>query len=120
MLARDLGLNPSLVVLLDRHAGPEQWYRELIGKMGGQPPGGQELVSRPTLPVLRRLADDRDLSLVIRPDQALAGTSWESIPTVEFGFPQNHKHFVYPMPELGYAGAVALAQRVMDAAFKSH
>jgi len=120
MLAQELGLSPSLVVLMDRHAEPERWYRELLDKMGGSVPGELKLVCRPSLPGLRRLADDRKPHLLIRPDLDLSGTGWESIPTVETGFPQNHKHFVYPIPELGFAGAVALAQRVMDAAFRSH
>ena len=120
MLIQELGLHPSLVVLLDRHAEPESWFGELIERMGGTQPKGLELVGRPTLPGLRRLADGRSLGLVMRPDLDLSGTAWDSIPAVEYGFPSNRKHFVYPMPELGFAGAVALAQRVMDAASGSH
>lgn len=35
---------------------------------------------------------------------------------VELGYPSNAKHQVYPVPWMGYTGAVGLAQRVMDAA----
>jgi nitrogenase molybdenum-iron protein alpha/beta subunit len=112
LLARELDLIPAVVALTDRLADPEKRYRELTAT--------PELITRPTLPGLRELPERHAFHLAIRPDLSLAGTAWEELPTVEYGFPANRKHFVYPMPELGYAGAVALAQRIMDAASGAH
>jgi nitrogenase molybdenum-iron protein alpha/beta subunit len=105
-LAEELGLETVLVVLLDR---------SLDGR-----PGGKKIVRDPTLSDLRELAARTPFDLAIRPSLALEGTVWEAVPTVECGFPASRKHFIYPLPELGYTGAVAMAQRLMDAARAVH
>jgi hypothetical protein len=84
-------------------------------------PAGLRVVASPTVLSLRALVNAMvpgsagAVDLVLRPDLPVAGTSWAELPTVQIGFPANLKHFLYPMPEMGYNGASALAQRMMDA-----
>ncbi|NOZ01391.1 MAG: hypothetical protein GXP54_05820 [Deltaproteobacteria bacterium] len=47
--------------------------------------------------------------------QALAR---EGARVLELGYPSTSKHQIYPMPWMGYNGAVGLAQRLMDAMLK--
>ncbi len=105
-LADELGLQTVLVVLLDR-------------SLDGQPQG-TKIVRDPTLSRLRGLAAEIPFDLAIRPSLALENSAWENVPTVECGFPSHRKHFIYPLAELGYTGAVALAQRLMDAVRAVH
>jgi nitrogenase molybdenum-iron protein alpha/beta subunit len=119
-LVGELGLTPTLVVLLDRSLGGPEEFESLTRRMTAQMPADLRLVADPTLLELRQLAEAQAFDLVLRPDLGLAGTPWESFPTVETGFPSTRKHFVYPLPDLGYTGAVALAQRIVDAVWKTH
>ena len=105
-LASELGLDVVLTVTLDR---------SLKG-----PAAGAGVVGDPTLKRLRELAGEIEMDLAVRPSLALEGSAWDKVPAVECGFPASRKHFVYPLPELGYTGAVALAQRLMDAARSVH
>lgn len=119
LLAQELGLEIPLVVLLDRTLGGEPSLRAGLAAVGGGLDPSTRVVEAPTLLALRGLAGELGtpppFDLVVRPDLSLAETNWATLPTVETGFPAPHKHFVYPVPELGYNGAVALAQRLLDA-----
>ncbi len=126
-LAMDLRMNPVLVVLLDRSLGGEQAFERLLHHSGHRLPGTTRTICNPTLEQLRLLAGPAGVSIdrlpfdiAIRPDLGLAKTGWQDAPTVETGFPSSHKHFIFPLPEFGYTGAVALAQRLMDAAAGVH
>jgi len=120
LLSGELGLDLPLVVLLDRTLGGEAALRAQVAAAGGEVSPGTRVVETPTLMELRGLAGEIDdpppFDLVVRPDLSLADTAWAHVPTLETGFPAGHKHFVFPMPELGYNGTVALAQRLLDAA----
>ena len=127
LLAQELGLTCPLVALLDRSLGGEEGLRALLDQVGARIPVTTKVLVAPSLLELRDLggpleprAGAAPFDLVVRPDLGLAGTGWASIPTVEVGFPARRKHFVFPLPELGYAGAVALAGRLMDALFEAH
>lgn len=119
LLAQELGLELPLVVLLDRTLGGEASLRAGVATAGGEVASHTRVVDAPTLLELRDLAgepgDTSLFDLVVRPDLSLAETPWARLPTLEMGFPAPHKHFVFPLPELGYNGAVALAQRLLDA-----
>jgi len=119
LLAQELGLDLPLVVLLDRTLGGEAALRAQVAAAGGEVSPHTRVVEAPTLTELRALAPEPDavppFDLVVRPDLSLADTAWAHVPTLETGFPAGHKHFVFPLPELGYNGVVALAQRLMDA-----
>lgn len=122
LLCEELHLQVSLVALLDRTLGGEAAFRRLLALSGGALPPGAQLLENPSLLTLRSLGGHPDappsalpFQLALRPDLGLSSTGWARIPTVEIGFPATHKHFVYPMPELGYAGALALAGRMLDA-----
>ena len=41
------------------------------------------------------------------------------IRVIEMGFPCAEKHWLYPMPWMGYNGAVAIVQRLLDASMRS-
>jgi nitrogenase molybdenum-iron protein alpha/beta subunit len=118
LLAEELDMTLGLVVLLDKSLGGKQKFEKLLSSVGSKLAQDLEVVECPSLNQLRRLANHATFDLVVRPDLGLAQTSWENLPTVEYGFPSNHKHFIYPMPELGYAGAIASAQRLQDALLK--
>ncbi len=118
LLAQELGLEVSVVALLDRTLGGEVALRDQVDAAGGTLDPATRVVEAPTLLELRALAGQPGqpppFDLAVRPDLSLADTAWVDVPTLETGFPASHKHFVYPLPELGYNGAVALAQRLMD------
>lgn len=119
LLAQELGLEVPLVALLDRTLGGEASLRAQVAAAGGDLSPGTRVVEAPTLLDLRGLAgapgDAPPFDLVVRPDLSLDRTAWADLPTLETGFPAGHKHFVFPLPELGYNGTVALAQRLLDA-----
>lgn len=124
LLAQELSLEIPLVALLDRSLGGETSLRTHIAASEGALSPDTHVVEAPTLLELRGLAgapgDAPPFDLVVRPDLSLAGTPWADLPFLETGFPAPHKHFVFPLPELGYNGAVALAQRLLDAVGGSH
>jgi nitrogenase molybdenum-iron protein alpha/beta subunit len=127
LLAEELGLTVSLVALLDRSLGGEAALRAFVGDAGGTLPANARVEASPSLLALRALGGTLDpprgarpFDLAVRPDLGLSGTGWASLPTVETGFPARHKHFVYPLPELGYSGAVALSGRLRDAVGGGH
>ncbi|MFH2006090.1 MAG: nitrogenase component 1 [bacterium] len=115
LLAQELGLVPALIVLTDRTLGGAPALEAHVAAAGGELPSDAPVVVDPSLIELREFAEEHVFDLAVRPDLSLAGSGWERIPTVETGFPANHKHFVFPLPELGYGGTVALAQRLLDA-----
>ncbi len=119
LLAQELGMEVALLVLLDRSLGGRVELLAQLDAAGGELDPWTRVVESPSLRELRTLAGSSGekvaLDLVVRPDLSLAGTAWTTLPTVEIGFPSSHKHFVYPLPELGFTGALALAQRLMDA-----
>jgi len=119
LLARELGMDPVLIVLLDRSLGGRQEFERIVSEVADSPPRGTGIIVAPSLRELRQIegldASGRPFDMVIRPDLALSGTGWERVATLEYGFPSNHKHYIYPRPELGYAGTLALAERLMDA-----
>jgi nitrogenase molybdenum-iron protein alpha/beta subunit len=119
LLAQELGLDVPLVVLLDRTLGGEASLRAQVAAVGGEVSSGTRVVETPSLLELRGLAgadhDPPPFDLVVRPDLSLADTAWAPLPTLETGFPASHKHFVFPLPELGYNGTLALTQRLLDA-----
>ncbi len=119
-LALELGLEPSHIVLLDRSMGGPQTLAELIAKAGHEPPRNARVVWSPDEEGLRHLVDENPPDVVVRPGLDLSGSAWEHLPTVETGFPSRHKHFVSPTPILGFSGAVAQAQRIVDAVMKVH
>ena len=126
LLAEELGLNPTLVVLVDRSLGGRPALRALLTRAGAGAALAESVpvIENPTLRELRALAgppaQQRPFDVVVRPDLSLADTGWMDLPTVQTGFPSPHKHFIYPLPELGYTGAVALAQRLTDALGRVH
>jgi nitrogenase molybdenum-iron protein alpha/beta subunit len=121
-LGLELGLRPTLVALLDRSWGGEAAFDKLLGSAGHARPEGLVVLPSPSLRLLRACLDDLPLrpEIVVRPDLGLAGSPWEALPTVEAGFPAPHRHAIYPFPELGFAGAAAQAQRLLDAWLGCH
>ncbi|HOX44674.1 MAG TPA: nitrogenase component 1 [Myxococcota bacterium] len=121
-LGLELGLRPCLVALLDRSLGGETAFEHLLGSAGHARPPGLTVLQAPSLRRLRgsleALAEPPEL--VVRPDLSLRGSPWEALPSVETGYPAPHHHAIYPMPEFGYAGAVAQAQRLLDAWHRIH
>ncbi len=121
-LALELGLRPVLVLLLDRSLGGEAAFDKLLGSAGHRRPDGLVVGQPADLGAVRRALDAlEDLpEVVVRPDLALGDSPWAGLPTLEAGFPSRRKHCIFPLPELGYAGAVAQAQRLLDARMGVH
>ncbi|HOX45304.1 MAG TPA: nitrogenase component 1 [Myxococcota bacterium] len=116
-LALELGLCVGPVLLLDRSQGGEAAFDKLLGSAGHKRPEGLALGAPAELGALRAALDGAAVlpQLVVRPDLELGDSRWAGLPTVEAGIPARRKHYIYPLPELGYAGAVAQAQRLLDA-----
>lgn len=65
---------------------------------------------------LYRLRDREKVQLVVGSAVQQAALEREHLPIVELGYPSSTKHWLYPMPYIGYNGALALAQRFLDCA----
>ena len=64
--------------------------------------------------------DPNEHKIYIMPEIEMDKENRDLIKTVQLGFPSLRKHFVYTLPYMGFNGAAALAQRILDASVNIH
>lgn len=117
----EMGLEIPLVVLTDGDDGDEGRFRETSERLGAE-------WTRPPRVVVGASSDGGVRALALAdaegPVDLLVGSGIQTtfpMPTsrpravVQLGYPAVGKHALYPMPWMGFNGAVALAQRFLDA-----
>lgn len=117
----DLGMEVPFVALTDREDADDVRFREALERLApaGAPVPEVVLCGPSRNESLRRFLQ----AAARRPIPVAVGSAIQRLVlnrhltfVVELGFPATGRHALYPMPFLGFNGAVALAQRVLDAA----
>jgi nitrogenase molybdenum-iron protein beta chain len=116
----DMELVPAVVGLLDQ--GREEFFRQSLGRACPTEVPDFRLLASPSRREIRQT-----LAALPRTPDLLLGSSVEvtdladlGIPSLEVGFPSFARHGLFPMPTVGFNGALALAQRVLDALSRVH
>jgi nitrogenase molybdenum-iron protein alpha/beta subunit len=126
-LSLEMGLKPCLVGLRDWSLGGREAFEQGLAELGFEMPADMEIIERPSLYWISTECMARitrgELHVVIgstielrvlKECYAESAPRFRAVP-IETGFPSAHSHVVTPRPTLGFAGAVAWAQRVLDA-----
>lgn len=117
--------------------GPVEVQAELVAHYGRPAPEGVHWLTDPTPLELRALAEARaalldrrggvqrpesgELPALLRAELAIGTTldrdqlEGSGLPFVEFGYPSERYHTLYPAPWLGYSGALRMLERVLGA-----
>ena len=137
-LLSELGLKPVLVGLRDRSLGGKQAFLQTLRQDGVELPDRSEILEDPALrDVHERLVEsiveggvqcvfgssvelnlfsawtpDQVMRLVDRPEASAGGPGLFAL---EIGFPSTGYHLTHADPFMGFGGAVALAQRILQA-----
>ncbi|MBM4395563.1 MAG: hypothetical protein FJ087_07730 [Deltaproteobacteria bacterium] len=115
----DLGLEVPLACLTDGVQANPAAFHATLDRLGAPPAGRPAVLAAPSRDEARDalLAEAaRSPIPVIVGSAVQAGYGVPGAAVVQLGYPATGKHQVYPVPWMGSNGAVALAQRVMDAA----
>lgn len=129
----ELGVTTRLVCLTDGEEADPDAFRRAAERMGvrhagaaspGPGPGAApapEVLANPSrdgaLDALDRVRrGGGPVPLVVGSSVQQAALRAEGTPVVVLGYPATTRHFVHPVPWMGFAGAPALAQRFLDAA----
>jgi nitrogenase molybdenum-iron protein alpha/beta subunit len=100
-LLSDLGVTTTLLGLLDRTLGRDDL------------PPVPTILEDPSPHDL--VASWKPVDLILSPSLWLPEDIASDLAHVEIGFPSNRRHVLYGQPVTGFRGAVALAQRLLDA-----
>jgi len=126
-LMLEMGLKPRLVGLRDWSLGGREAFEEAMERLGVELPPDMEIIERPSLywlstECMERIKND-DFHVVIGSTMELRVIQEcfkEMAPNfratlIETGFPSAQSHVVTPRPSMGFSGAIAWAQRILDA-----
>lgn len=120
----ELGMQPCVVCLTDRTLGGRKKFDELLARYEVSLAGDAKIVHDPAPAQLRSVVEEAwkeaGLSLLIGSSNEIADLEHLPVPAVEVGFPSYRRHCLYPAPELGFAGAVNFAQRILGALGRVH
>lgn len=118
-LALDLDMEIGTVVLLDSSLGGRQEFLAALSRLtGGQVPDNITIYENPVWDEIRGLPElnsDQGTDIIISPSIEMNESTGRELRILELGSPSYNKHLIFQMPFLGYEGAVALAQRILDA-----
>ena len=128
----DLGAEVPLVCLTDGDAADAEAFNETLERLapdGYRPPRVLPGPSRnESLREFTKMNEREPIPVAIGSSvqsQLLGktrkqGRSRGRVRVLELGYPSTKKHCIYPVPWMGFNGAVGLAQRLMDAANSTH
>ena len=120
----ELDMSAPVVGLLDESLGGGAALEAALHRMGHALPAGTAVLPNPTarqvLEACERAGGPAGLDVALMPDLWLPPPLSDALPRVELGFPSNHKRALFALPEVGYNGVVALAQRLLDARYRVH
>ena len=112
------------VVLLDSSLGGREEFLAALSRLtGGDSPDNINIFENPVwdeINDLKELGSDQGGDIVISPSMEMNEIPGSELSIVELGSPSFNKHLIYQMPYLGYEGAVALAQRILDASTRRY
>lgn len=118
----DLEMDAEIVGLLDRTLGGPEAFTSAFERLCPAAASLPHILTDPS----RDAVIKTTAGLVPLPDLVL-GTSVElldlahmGVPSLEVGFPSFARHGLYPIPTLGFDGACALGQRILDALSRVH
>ncbi len=117
----ELGLEPVLVGLTDRTLGGREAFERVLANQEVEAPGSMRLLENPAPGEIEAaLGDDSGVDILVGSSYELGDLTRVKAARIETGFPSYEKHFLYPLPELGFAGALAIVQRLVDAIAHAH
>ncbi len=117
----DMGLEVPFVALTDRDDADEGRFRAALSRLAPAGAPAPEVVLRgpsrnESLRRFLEVAAERPVPVAVGSAVQRLVLNRHLTFVVELGYPATQRHALYPMPFFGFNGAVALAQRVMDAA----
>jgi len=121
----ELGCEVPLVCLTDGTSGSETAFFDACARLGACfESGGSFRPARPRVlagrshntQYLEFQNECRNGFISVAFGSSIQSAALESagVQVIEMGFPSVNKHWLYPMPWMGYNGAVALVQRLLD------
>ncbi|MBM4396396.1 MAG: hypothetical protein FJ087_11960 [Deltaproteobacteria bacterium] len=114
----EIGVRVPLVVLTDGGEADETAYRETLARHGCPAAPGRVIAGAShdrTIEAMRETWRAEPFRVAFGSSfQLRAGTGRWGL--VQMGYPCAEKHWIYPVPWMGFNGAVALVQRMLDAA----
>lgn len=115
----ELGARVPLVCLTDGDPDGERRFRQALARLGVPDPDRPRVVANATrdggLRAFRETLRGQGPVFVVGTAQQRVLEAACEARVVELAFPSWGQHWIVPMPWLGHAGAVALAQRFLDA-----
>lgn len=123
-VALEMGLEVRDVLLLGETHGGAAEFRGALSRLAGPDESHEamNIVENARWSDLARVIEvykDNDEQLVAAmPSLELNREHAGRLSVIELGCPSNNKHFIYTIPYMGFNGAVALAQRIMDASIR--
>jgi nitrogenase molybdenum-iron protein alpha/beta subunit len=117
----ELGLEPVLVGLTDRTLGGRSAFDRVLGEQEVEAPLSMRMLEDPAPGEIEAaLADLSGVDILIGSSHELGDLGHVKAGRIEIGFPSYEKHSLYPVPELGFSGALAFVQRLVDALAHVH
>ncbi len=123
----ELGVQTRLVALLDESLGGGVAFTEGLGRLGRELPADCPVLECPTAREVTDAWTGLDsargaspIDVILAPDLWLPPALVRGLPWVEIGLPSNRKRAIFALPDVGYNGVVALAQRLLDAVNQIH
>lgn len=120
--ACELGLKPALAGLRGTSLGARAEFSAALARAGVRAPEDLAVLEAPSLEAAARavaaLRDAGKLALLVASHAELRAAACDrpgEIPALELGFPSFAYHALYPTPYYGFGGALALAQRAVNA-----
>jgi len=115
----ELGVQVPLAGLTDGDDADPEAFRAILDRLDAPPSLRPEVLAAPSRDggiraLEREMAQGGPIHLVVG-TSPWAGPLRHKVPVVELGYPSTRQHWVYPVPFLGFNGAVALVQRFLDA-----
>jgi len=131
----ELGCEVPIVFLTDGASASEDAFFAACGRLGAtfESDNAENGAVRPSRPrvfagrsrnteYVEFMKECRNgfIPVVIGSSIQTAAFSSGDVRVLELGFPSVNKHWLYPMPWMGYNGAVALVQRLLDTFKRAH
>ncbi|HOU54384.1 MAG TPA: nitrogenase component 1 [Myxococcota bacterium] len=115
----ELGIQVPLVGLTDGEDADPEAFQAVLDRLEAPGTLRPELLVAPSRDggiraLEREMSRGGPVHLVVG-TSPWAGPLRHKIPVVELGYPSTRQHWIYPVPFLGFNGAVALVQRFVDA-----
>jgi nitrogenase molybdenum-iron protein beta chain len=115
----ELGVEVPLVCLADGEEASVEAFHEATRRLDAPLPDQPRVVPAPSrdrgIELYREAASVEPVPVVVGSSVQRDGLAGLDVAVIELGFPSAGKHWVYPVPFMGFNGAVAIAQRLMDA-----